>query len=111
VVPQGWLDDIAGNGDPKAWREGQWGETFAAISRKMRYRSGWYVIDDEPQILFAMGIHGQNLFVDVDNRVMIAKVSSLNTPIDPQAVWLTHKAVREFARCINGAAPRAMAAG
>ena len=108
VVPKDWIDDIAGNGDARAWREGQWGEAFAAISRKMRYRSGWYVIDDAPQILFAMGIHGQNLFVDAANRIVIAKVSSLNSPIDPQAMWLTHKAVAEFARCVAGAAsPRA----
>jgi CubicO group peptidase (beta-lactamase class C family) len=110
IVPKHWIDDIAGNGDARAWREGPWGEAFAAISRKMRYRSGWYVIDDAPQILFAMGIHGQNLFVDPANRVVIAKVSSLNSPIDPQAMWLTHQAVPEFARCINGAAPRATAA-
>ena len=58
---------------------------FASISKNMRYRSGWYVIDDAPQILFAMGIHGQNLFVDRANRIVIAKVSSQNQPIDPQA--------------------------
>jgi CubicO group peptidase (beta-lactamase class C family) len=101
VVPKDWIDDIAGNGDARAWREGQWGEAFAAISRKMRYRSGWYVIDDEPQILFAMGIHGQNLFVDPANRMVIAKLSSQNSPIDPQSMWLTHKAVREFSRCVH----------
>lgn len=111
VVPAAWLDDIAGNGDTTAWREGQWGESFAAISRNMRYRSGWYVVDEEPQILFAMGIHGQNLFVDTANRIVIAKVSSQNDPIDNRAMWLTHQAVPEFRRCIlAGAAGRATAA-
>jgi CubicO group peptidase (beta-lactamase class C family) len=111
IVPPAWIDDIAGNGDPKAWREGQWGESFAAISRKMRYRSGWYVVDEEPQILFAMGIHGQNLFVDAANRIVIAKFSSQNDPIDPRAMWLTHQAVAEFRRGIlEGAAARATAA-
>jgi hypothetical protein len=65
----------------------------------MRYRSGWYVIDDEPQILFAMGIHGQNVFVDRANRIVIAKVSSQNSPIDNQALWLTHKAVPDSVAC------------
>ena len=69
IVPETWIDDIARNCDPKAWSEGQWGQSFASISTRMRYRSGWYVIDDEPQILFAMGIHGQNLFVDMENRL------------------------------------------
>ncbi len=100
IVPESWIDDIAGNGDATAWREGQWGRSFAAISTSMRYRSGWYVIDDEPQILFAMGIHGQNVFVDRANRIVIAKVSSQNSPIDNQALWLTHKAVPELRRCL-----------
>jgi hypothetical protein len=68
----------------------------------MAYRSGWYVINDQPQILFAMGIHGQNLFVDAANGLVIAKVSSQGQPIEPQSIWLTHKAVSEFARCITG---------
>jgi CubicO group peptidase (beta-lactamase class C family) len=107
IVPAGWLEDIAANGDAKtstekAWRDGQWAENFASISRNMRYRSGWYVIDDEPQILFAMGIHGQNLFVDRANAIVIAKVSSQGQPIEPQSIWLTHKAVPEIARCLGG---------
>ena len=107
VVLPAWIDDIAANGDPKAWREGQWGESFAAIAKKMRYRSGWYVVDEEPQLLFAMGIH-----VDAANRIVIAKVSSQNDPIDNRAMWLTHQAVPAFRRCIlAGAAAQATAAG
>jgi len=104
IVPEAWIDDMATGGDPKVWAEGQWFQNFAAISKSMRYRSGWYVADDTPQILFAMGIHGQNLFVDAANRMVIAKVSSQAQPIDPQAIWLTHKAVSEFARCLGGGA-------
>jgi CubicO group peptidase (beta-lactamase class C family) len=100
IVPEDWIDDIATNGDTEAWRAGQWRDSFASISMNMAYRSGWYVINDEPQILFAMGIHGQNLFVDAANGLVIAKVSSQGQPIEPQSIWLTHKAVREFARCI-----------
>ena len=47
-----------------------------------------------------MGIHGQDLFVDRANNIVIAKVSSQSQPIDGQAIWLTHKAVGEFARCL-----------
>ncbi len=58
-----------------------------------------------------MGIHGQNLFVDAANRIVIAKVSSLNDPIDHRAIWLTHKAVPEITRCIlANVSPRATAA-
>jgi len=100
IVPEDWVADISESGDHKAWREGQWGDSFASISTRMRYRSGWYVVDDEPQIAFAMGIHGQNVFVDAANSIVIAKVSSQNSPVDNQALWLTHKAVAEFRRCV-----------
>ena len=104
IIPAEWIDDIRHNGDTDAWREGQWRDSFAAISKNMHYRGGWYVIDDAPQLLFAMGIHGQNLFIDAANRLVIAKVSSWAQPVDGLAIWLTHKAVTEFARCLNEAA-------
>jgi CubicO group peptidase (beta-lactamase class C family) len=104
IVPASWIDDIRHNGDSRAWQEGQWRDSFAAISRNMRYRGGWYVIDDAPQLLFAMGIHGQNLFIDVANNIVIAKVSSWAQPVDGQSIWLTHKAVGEIARRLTGAA-------
>jgi len=103
IVPEGWIDDIRHNDDTEAWRAGQWAGSFASISRNMHYRSGWYVIDDAPQLLFAMGIHGQNLFVDAANEMVMAKVSSWAQPVDGQSIWLTHKAVAEFARCLAGA--------
>ncbi|WP_316229477.1 serine hydrolase [Bradyrhizobium sp. SZCCHNR1070] len=106
IIPERWIEDIRHGGDAEAWREGQWRDSFAAISRNMHYRSGWYVIDDAPQLLFAMGIHGQNLFVDTVNNIVIAKVSSWAQPVEPQAIWLTHKAVAEFTRCIGEDAGR-----
>ncbi|MGJ4996047.1 serine hydrolase domain-containing protein [Bradyrhizobium sp. HKCCYLS3077] len=102
IVPEAWLDDIRHNGDTQAWRDGQWRDSFAAISRNMHYRSGWYVINDQPQLMFAMGIHGQNLFVDAANKIVIAKLSSWAQPVDGQAIWLTHQAVAEFTRCLKG---------
>ena len=104
IIPQSWIEDIRFNGDVQAWRDGQWRDSFAAISRNMHYRSGWYVINDQPQLMFAMGIHGQNLFVDAANRIVIAKVSSWAQPVDGQAIWLTHQAVSEFTRCLTAAA-------
>jgi hypothetical protein len=48
-----------------------------------------------------MGIHGQNLFVDRTNRLVIAKVSSQGTPIDNLATALTHRAVAEIRNCLT----------
>jgi hypothetical protein len=44
-----------------------------------------------------MGVHGQNLFVDVEARMVIAKFSSQER-FDYRAVGLTHQSVREFRR-------------
>jgi hypothetical protein len=45
-----------------AWKKAEFAAGFGG--RDMGYRSGWYVINDEPKTLFALGIHAQNLFVD-----------------------------------------------
>ena len=104
VVPATVIDDIVANADRTAWRDGEWGKSFSALARQMAYGSGWYIIDDAPQTLFAMGIHGQNLFVDRSNRLVVAKLSSQAEPIDFPAIGLTHMAVAAFRRCLTARA-------
>ena len=87
----------------RVWTAGQWAEVFAPISRKMSYRSGWYTVDGDPQVLFAMGVHGQNLFIDRANDIVIAKFSSWSQPTDGRALWLTHTAVAEIGRRLSQA--------
>jgi CubicO group peptidase (beta-lactamase class C family) len=99
IIPSALIEDIAGNGDRGAWKQGEFAASFGG--RDMSYRSGWYVIHDDPEILFAMGIYGQNLFVDRTNRLVIAKVSSQGTPIDYLATALTHRAVAEIRNCLT----------
>lgn len=101
IIPSGLIEDIAENGDRGAWKQGEFAAFFGG--RDMSYRSGWYVIHEAPKTLFAMGIHGQNLFVDRSNRLVIAKVSSQDNPIDFHATPLTHRAVAEIRRCLVGA--------
>ncbi len=91
LVEKAWLEDIVSMGDKAAWDSGEFASAFAPL--KMSYRSGWYVIEQAPKIQFAMGIHGQNLFVDADNQLVIAKVSSQQMPIDPVASGMTLRAV------------------
>ncbi len=103
VVPSAWLTDITGGGDRTAWRDGEWGETYAPLSRSMSYRSGWYVMSEPAPLLFAMGIHGQHLFIDRPNRLVIAKVSSQAIPLDYQAAARTFRAVAEVRRVLADA--------
>jgi hypothetical protein len=102
IVPKAWIDDLTQGGDREAWRTGEWGQTFAFISRDMSYRAGWYSVHSDPKLLFAMGTHGQNLFIDRANKLVIAKLSSQANRIDPGAIWLTHMAVPELIRLALG---------
>jgi CubicO group peptidase (beta-lactamase class C family) len=99
VVPEGWIEDIARNGDPAAWAAGSFVEYFPGLP--MSYRSQWYVIREESPLLFAWGIHGQHLFVDRKNRLVIAKASSQALPIDAGRIALTLKAVARIRDCLS----------
>ena len=60
-VTRATVADISKGGDRQAWASRAWGAAFAAISSSMSYRNGWYTIDGDPQILFAMGVYGQSV--------------------------------------------------
>lgn len=101
IVPAAWIEDIAEAGDNGAWDAG----AFAAFypEKAMHYRSKWYVErasslrPSGPSVLgpmlFGMGIHGQNLWVDPRNALVIAKLSSQALPIDAALITLTTRAV------------------
>ena len=102
LVSSKWVEDIAAEGDRDAWRTGEWGQAFAPISPDMAYRSGWYAIDGPAPLLFAMGIHGQNLFVDRSNKIVVAKLSSQAQPIDFNAIGLTHMVIPQIIGRVRG---------
>ena len=54
-----------------------------------------------------MGIHGQNLFVDTENRIVIAKLSSWSKMTDYVALPLTHVSVGSIRRSVLRARRRA----
>lgn len=91
VVPESWIDDIEQNGDPAAWAAGSFTVYYPGLP--MRYRSKWYVLDGQAPLLFGMGIHGQNLFVDRGREIVVAKVSSQALPIDAGRIGLTMRGV------------------
>lgn len=98
IIPSSWLNDIAANGNSDAWKKGEFAQAFAGFN--MNYRSGWYVVENEPKYQFAMGIYGQNLFVDRTNHLVIAKVSSQASPLDYRSIALTHKAFAAIRQCL-----------
>jgi CubicO group peptidase (beta-lactamase class C family) len=84
VVAPAWIDDLEKGGEAGAWKEGNLAPYFGGLP--IRYRSKWYVLDGAAPLLFGFGIHGQFLWVDRKNRVVIAKFSSEALPMDAQRI-------------------------
>lgn len=97
IVPENWIDDLSAGGDAEAWNVGDFVDHFPNLP--IRYRSKWYTLDGENPILFCLGIHGQYLFVDRANELVIAKHSSRGMPLDQVEEMLTIQtvlAIRNF---------------
>lgn len=91
VIPEKWIDDLASGGDAAAWNAGSFVEYYPGLP--MRYRSKWYALDGKMPMLSGMGIHGQNLYVDRANEIVIAKLSSQPLPLDAAQVATTTRAI------------------
>ncbi|MEA3195436.1 MAG: hypothetical protein QOD26_3769 [Betaproteobacteria bacterium] len=97
--PSPWIDDIEQNGDRKAWDAGSFVPYYPGLP--MKYRSKWYVLEGKSPLMFGMGIHGQNLFVDRANQIVIAKLSSQAMPLDAPRIALTMRAVSELRKHLS----------
>ena len=87
IVPERWLNDIIYSGSPEAWNSGTFRQYWPG--RNMHYRTQWYIERGKEPVVSGFGIHGQHLFVDPDNEIVVAKFSSGPFPIDPRQIELT----------------------
>lgn len=93
-----WFDRIVKEGDAQAWARGDLAQYFAGLP--IRYRSQWYALDGEAPLAFGLGIHGQNLFIDRANEIVIAKFSSQALPLDAARIALTMRAVSRLRKLL-----------
>lgn len=100
VVPEAWIADILGNGDPEAWNKGAFLDFYPGMP--IHYRSKCYVVRGETPVLFGLGVHGQNLFVDFARDIVIAKQSSQPPPLDAALIHMTTRAVAAITRALAG---------
>ena len=92
LIPSAWIKDLYNGGDSQAWAQGDFSAYYPGLP--IRYRSQWYVLDGPAPLLFGMGIHGQNLFIDQTNSIVISKLSSQPLPLEPELLSLTMRAVQ-----------------
>src|SRR5919109_910396 len=96
--PSAWVHDIETGGERAARDAGSFVAYFPGMP--MRYRSQWYILEGEAPLIFALGIHGQNLFIDRANELVIAKLSSQALPLDAARIGLTMRAVSQLRKCL-----------
>jgi CubicO group peptidase (beta-lactamase class C family) len=82
VVPGSWIDDINQHGDPDAWARSEMAELFPQAS----YRSQWYRVDRDRGVLIAFGIHGQFIYIHPEAELVVIRMASEATPLDPDRV-------------------------
>ena len=100
ILPKEWLEDIVTSGDSDAWVDGSFRQYWPG--RDMHYRSKWYVERGPKPLLSAFGIHGQHLFVDCENAIVLAKFSSGPMPIDPDQILITSLAFDTIQNGLTG---------
>lgn len=91
IVPPQWLKDILTAGSREAWDGGDFYEFYE--KRPMHYRSKWYVERGEHPLVFGLGVFGQNLFIEPQSDLVIAKFSSQPLPLDAKFNSLTHRGI------------------
>ena len=87
MLPKGWCADLVSLSDKDAWRQGDFAEKIPG--RTMSYRDKWYIChpgpEDKAQWYMAIGIHGQNIYVDAKNELVMVKFASDPEPLNPNA--------------------------
>lgn len=86
IVPEEWINDILLEGDPAQWSRGEMVNLFP----EGRYRSKWYVPEPSSNVLCAIGIHGQWIYIDYEAGMVAVKQSSQPVPADEALDHLTY---------------------
>ena len=82
--------DTINNGSAEAWAQSKSVEWLP----KGRYRNKWYQTGEASNAFFALGIHGQWLYVDPRAEMVVAKFSSQPVPVSNDMKRFQSRAVR-----------------
>ncbi|MGF7161626.1 hypothetical protein FHS85_003267 [Rhodoligotrophos appendicifer] len=98
IVPGFWIDDITEAGDPDLWARGEW----ADINPSGDYRAKWYNTGNGRGAFYAVGIHGQWIYIDAASDAVIVKLSSQPIASDQPMDRLCTTAFDALARALEG---------
>jgi CubicO group peptidase (beta-lactamase class C family) len=71
IVPKAVVDDIRRGGDKQAFAQAGYG-----LLKGWSYRSMWWVTDKEGGAFMARGVHGQRIYVDPQDEMVIVRYAS-----------------------------------
>ncbi|MDH3447839.1 MAG: beta-lactamase family protein [Gammaproteobacteria bacterium] len=77
VIPGWWIDDCSQGGSREAWQRGESSKEFP----DGRYRNKWYQTGNEHQVMLAIGIHSQWIYINPVTEVTIVKLSAQDEPL------------------------------
>lgn len=95
LVSEAFIRDLY-TGDAARWQSGAHIRDFPNGT----YRNFWYVPDINAPVLYAVGIHGQGLYVDLDKEVVIAKHSSWPIPISEEMHTAQYRGLSDIAAVV-----------
>jgi CubicO group peptidase (beta-lactamase class C family) len=98
IVPASWVQDIRENGSRQAWARGAMTHLFPHGS----YRSKWYKANDADGTFYAIGIHGQWIYVNPRAEVTAVKFSSQPDPVNDAQDLATRALFETLARELAG---------
>lgn len=78
ILSDAWVEDTIAHGSTEAWRAGPGVEWLP----EGRYSNKWYQTGNASDAFFALGIHGQMLYVDPRAEMTVAKFSSQPEPVN-----------------------------
>ncbi len=84
IVPAAWIDDTI-RGAPDGAEAFAGGDDPPGYPRGAHYRNCWWVRDPGVPFYHGSGINGQNVFVHVPSRTVVAKLSTWPTALSPAA--------------------------
>jgi CubicO group peptidase (beta-lactamase class C family) len=97
IVPAVWVTDIREKGSHEAWGRG----SMVNMLPKGSYRSKWYKANDEDGSFYAIGIHGQWIYVNPKAEVTVVKFSSQPEPVNDALDTATVEMFTAIARAVR----------
>lgn len=99
VLPEWWVaDTFAGGPDSRQAFEDAPEPTFMPGGM---YRNGFWFPGESDDVMLALGIHGQMIYINRATGVIGVKVSSWPTPQDPEKLFWTVRAFETASRALD----------